>query len=65
MSTTTTGHGEDRAFKGKVTLFAIAAAVGGFLFGFDSSVINGAVDAIKGEFGLPDARHAASPSPRP
>ncbi|PZE57491.1 sugar porter family MFS transporter [Curtobacterium flaccumfaciens pv. flaccumfaciens] len=55
VSTTTTGHGEDRAFKGKVTLFAIAAAVGGFLFGFDSSVINGAVDAIKGEFNLSDA----------
>lgn len=27
---------------------AVAAAVGGFLFGFDSSVINGAVDAIGG-----------------
>ncbi len=52
MSNATTQHGEDRAFKGKVTLFAIAAAVGGFLFGFDSSVINGAVDAIKGEFDL-------------
>ena len=55
MSNTATGHGEDRAFKGKVTAFAIAAAVGGFLFGFDSSVINGAVDAIKGEFGLSEA----------
>ncbi|WP_344886078.1 sugar porter family MFS transporter [Zhihengliuella alba] len=31
---------------------AIAAAVGGFLFGFDSSVINGAVDAMSGDFGL-------------
>lgn len=31
---------------------AVAAAVGGFLFGFDSSVINGAVDAVQGEFGL-------------
>jgi sugar porter (SP) family MFS transporter len=31
---------------------AVAAAVGGFLFGFDSSVINGAVDAIEGEFEL-------------
>jgi sugar porter (SP) family MFS transporter len=29
---------------------AIAAAVGGFLFGFDSSVINGAVDAIEEDF---------------
>lgn len=33
-------------------LLATAAAVGGFLFGFDSSVINGAVDAIEGDFGL-------------
>ncbi|HEY0216610.1 MAG TPA: MFS transporter, partial [Cellulomonas sp.] len=31
---------------------AVAAAVGGFLFGFDSSVINGAVDAIQGQFDL-------------
>ncbi|WP_308159135.1 sugar porter family MFS transporter [Curtobacterium sp. ISL-83] len=52
---TSTQHGEDRAFKGKVTAFAIAAAVGGFLFGFDSSVINGAVDAIKNQFHLSDA----------
>jgi hypothetical protein len=31
---------------------AVAAAVGGFLFGFDSSVVNGAVDAIRGQFAL-------------
>ncbi len=31
---------------------AIAAALGGFLFGFDTSVINGAVDALAGEFSL-------------
>jgi MFS transporter, SP family, sugar:H+ symporter len=29
---------------------SVAAAVGGFLFGFDSSVINGAVDSIAGNF---------------
>ena len=33
---------------------AVAAAVGGFLFGFDSSVINGAVDAIAVQFDLGD-----------
>ncbi|TDC70439.1 MFS transporter [Actinomadura sp. GC306] len=33
---------------------ATAAAVGGFLFGFDSSVINGAVDAIQDDFGVSD-----------
>lgn len=31
---------------------AIAAAIGGFLFGFDSAVINGAVEAIEGAFTL-------------
>ncbi|GGG00502.1 MFS transporter [Rhodococcoides trifolii] len=36
----------------KVIGVTIAAAVGGFLFGFDSSVINGAVDSIQGNFGL-------------
>src|SRR3954447_3516811 len=37
---------------GKVVMLAVAAAVGGFLFGFDSSVINGAVDAVQGQFEL-------------
>ncbi|RRQ25183.1 MFS transporter [Rhodococcus sp. Eu-32] len=36
----------------KVIGVSVAAAVGGFLFGFDSSVINGAVDAIEGRFSL-------------
>ncbi len=36
----------------KATALAFAAAVGGFLFGFDSSVINGAVQAIEGQFEL-------------
>ena len=36
----------------KVIGLAVAGAVGGFLFGFDSSVINGALDAIKSDFGL-------------
>ncbi|MGO1974080.1 MAG: sugar porter family MFS transporter [Propionibacteriaceae bacterium] len=36
----------------KVIGVTVAAAVGGFLFGFDSSVINGAVDAIQGHFEL-------------
>jgi MFS transporter, SP family, sugar:H+ symporter len=31
---------------------SIAAAVGGFLFGFDSSVINGAVDSVQHDFAL-------------
>jgi SP family sugar:H+ symporter-like MFS transporter len=36
----------------KAIALATAAAVGGFLFGFDSSVVNGAVDAIQGRFAL-------------
>ncbi len=39
-------------YKGRAIALAVAAAVGGFLFGFDSSVINGAVDAVEGEFEL-------------
>ncbi len=36
----------------KVIALAIAGAVGGFLFGFDSSVVNGAVDAVQNQFSL-------------
>jgi sugar porter (SP) family MFS transporter len=36
----------------KAILVSIVAAVGGFLFGFDSSVINGAVDALNSQFNL-------------
>lgn len=36
----------------KVIGIAVAAALGGFLFGFDTAVINGAVDALAGDFAL-------------
>lgn len=36
----------------RVVLIAAAAALGGFLFGFDTAVINGAVDALRHAFGL-------------
>ncbi len=39
---------------GNVVLIAIAAAIGGFLFGFDSSVINGANAALKIHFSTSD-----------
>ncbi|WP_026555204.1 sugar porter family MFS transporter [Arthrobacter sp. 35W] len=39
----------------RVIGLAVAGAVGGFLFGFDSSVVNGAVDAISDQFALSEA----------
>ncbi len=36
----------------KAILIATVAAIGGFLFGFDTAVINGAVDAITSDFTL-------------
>ena len=36
-------------------LLAAVAAIGGFLFGFDSGVVNGAIDAIKRAFHTDDA----------
>ncbi|MFC5570333.1 sugar porter family MFS transporter [Lysobacter yangpyeongensis] len=36
----------------RVLLISAAAALGGFLFGFDTAVINGAVDAMRTGFGL-------------
>ena len=41
--------------KHKVTGLAVAGALGGFLLGFDSSVVNGAVDAIGKDFKLTPA----------
>ncbi|MCF6523294.1 sugar porter family MFS transporter [Streptomyces sp. JJ36] len=35
-----------------VVFIAAAAAMGGFLFGYDSSVINGAVEAIRGRYAV-------------
>ncbi|MCQ4084203.1 sugar porter family MFS transporter [Streptomyces sp. RB6PN25] len=37
---------------GHVIFITAAAAMGGFLFGYDSSVINGAVNGIQGKFGI-------------
>lgn len=36
----------------RVVLAALAAALGGFLFGFDTAVINGTVDAVRAQFAL-------------
>ena len=45
------GTGGQRA-TARVVLIAAAAALGGFLFGMDTAVINGAVDAVRAGFGL-------------
>lgn len=44
-----------RSTNARVIWLAIAGAVGGFLFGFDSSVVNGAIDPIQQTFGLTDS----------
>lgn len=36
----------------RVVLITAVAALGGFLFGFDTAVVNGAVDAVRAGFGL-------------
>lgn len=46
-----TSHTAGR-FSARVVGISIAAALGGFLFGFDTAVINGAVDALAGAFSL-------------
>ncbi|MFW5418029.1 sugar porter family MFS transporter [Nocardiopsis sp. CNT-189] len=45
-------EGGSEASLAHVLLIAGAAAMGGFLFGYDSSVINGAVDAVQQRFGV-------------
>ena len=47
-----TRHRNCRRISGRVIGIAIAAALGGFLFGYDTSVINGAVDALAADFAL-------------
>ncbi|MFC5186544.1 sugar porter family MFS transporter [Actinomadura harenae] len=48
-STSTAAHGHSAAV---AVMLAGAAALGGFLFGYDSSVINGTVGALKEQFHL-------------
>lgn len=54
-ASTTTPPQSAKKLERRVTALAVVAAIGGFLFGFDSSVINGAVNSITKEFGIPEA----------
>ncbi|CAN5205515.1 sugar porter family MFS transporter [soil metagenome] len=49
---TTRSDSKKPSTNAKVIGLAVAGAIGGFLFGFDSSVVNGAVDAVQGQFDL-------------
>lgn len=46
---------EDGQASRRLVGMAAVAALGGFLFGFDSAIINGTVDAIRHQFGLSPA----------
>jgi SP family sugar:H+ symporter-like MFS transporter len=46
----TTGTAREEFYTGRAVLLAAVAALGGFLFGFDTAVINGAVTALRAEF---------------
>lgn len=56
MSTVDATDGLGQRATARVVLISAAAALGGFLFGFDTAVINGAVDAIRGGFTLDAAQ---------
>lgn len=51
MSVTTAPQARLRG-RSPVILFSVVAAIGGFLFGFDTAIINGAVDPIEESFHL-------------
>ena len=38
----------------QIVMISVIATIGGFLFGFDSGVINGTIDGLEGEFGWGD-----------
>ncbi|MFB9165760.1 sugar porter family MFS transporter [Arthrobacter psychrochitiniphilus] len=47
--------GDSIPHKGRIIVITLAAALGGLLFGFDTSVINGAVNSIQSDFNLGSA----------
>ncbi|MGY0058083.1 sugar porter family MFS transporter [Streptomyces sp. LZ34] len=55
QATGSAGRQAQPAPLGRVIFITAAAAMGGFLFGYDSSVINGAVEAIRGRYDIGSA----------
>jgi SP family sugar:H+ symporter-like MFS transporter len=49
-----TGETKTVTSRRPVIMVAVAAALGGFLFGYDTAVINGTVDALEAQFGISD-----------
>src|SRR5690606_18040598 len=45
-----TADRQTASFNGRILGISLAAALGGFLFGFDTAVINGAIDAMSADF---------------
>ena len=57
-------RGEERYDSARAIQLAMVAALGGFLFGFDTAVINGAVTALREDFGIGAGPHRLRRSPR-
>lgn len=52
MSSSAGQKAVEEFYTGRAVLLAVVAALGGFLFGFDTAVVNGTVDAVRSEFDL-------------
>ena len=52
ISVGTAPFGEREHATARAIFVSLVAAIGGFLFGFDTAVINGGLDAIRGQYGM-------------
>ncbi len=55
---------EERFNTARAVQLAVVAALGGFMFGFDTAVINGTVTAMREDFAMSLGADRASSSPR-